>query len=169
LPVCYRSLFSDPHSEIIDFYPTEFKLDINGAAYAWMGVNLLPFIDRPRLLRAMNKADQGYTKLSESERNRNQVTGEIVCFYRHDASSKSAMQRYPLAQLKSDLQCTFNQRDPVTGVCKKSEEGLQPGSKVVLITESIATDVVYADKPNAIGSLSFLHPEYSEHKTQLLS
>lgn len=39
----------------------------------------------------------------------------------------------------------------------------------MLVTESIANDVVYADKPNVIGSLSFLHPEYSEHKTQLLS
>jgi len=29
---------------VIDFYPIDFKLDINGAAYAWMGVNLLPFI-----------------------------------------------------------------------------------------------------------------------------
>lgn len=89
-----------------------------------MGVNLLPFIDRPRLLRAMNKADQGYAKLTESERNRNQVTGEIVCYYRHDESSKSAMQRYPITQLKSDLPCSFSARDPVTGVCKKSEEGL---------------------------------------------
>jgi 5'-3' exoribonuclease 2 len=51
-------LLSDPSSEIIDFYPTEFRLDINGAAYAWMGVNLLPFIDKPRLIAAMAKADE---------------------------------------------------------------------------------------------------------------
>jgi 5'-3' exoribonuclease 2 len=57
IPACYRHLTSDPSSEIIDFYPTEFKLDVNGAAFAWMGVNLLPFIDRPRLLRAMAKVD----------------------------------------------------------------------------------------------------------------
>lgn len=36
---------SSTKSPVIDFYPTEFKLDVNGAAYAWMGVNLLPFID----------------------------------------------------------------------------------------------------------------------------
>ena len=57
IPKCYRHLLSDPESEIIDFYPRKFRLDVNGAAYAWMGVNLLPFIDKDRLLRAMNKAD----------------------------------------------------------------------------------------------------------------
>ena len=57
VPQCYRYLTSDPRSEIIDFYPTNFRLDVNGAAYAWMGVNILPFIDMPRLLVAMNKAD----------------------------------------------------------------------------------------------------------------
>lgn len=71
IPVCYRHLLSDPKSEIIDFYPTDFRLDINGARYAWMGVNLLPFIDKRRLLAAMAKADQGYNKLTKDEKLRN--------------------------------------------------------------------------------------------------
>jgi len=53
IPECFRHLLSDPKSEIIDFYPTDFKLDINGARYAWMGVNLLPFADRKRIKAAM--------------------------------------------------------------------------------------------------------------------
>lgn len=57
LPECYRSLLSNPKSEIIDFYPIDFKLDINGARFAWMGVNLLPFIDRQRLIKAMRRVD----------------------------------------------------------------------------------------------------------------
>jgi 5'-3' exoribonuclease 2 len=48
---------SSPDSEIIDFYPTDFKLDINGARFAWMGVNLLPFIDRQRLVDAMKRVE----------------------------------------------------------------------------------------------------------------
>jgi len=48
VPGCYRTLY-EPGSEVLDFYPAEVKLDINGARYAWMGVNLLPFIDRERL------------------------------------------------------------------------------------------------------------------------
>ena len=102
IPFCYRHLLSDTNSEIIDFYPTDFKLDINGAAYAWMGVNLLPFIDRPRLLKAMNKADNNYTKLTEMERHRNKVTGEIVLFIKRDEKSKSALRRYPLEEMKKE-------------------------------------------------------------------
>jgi len=57
IPKCYRHLLSDPTSEIIDFYPINFRLDVNGAAFAWMGVNLLPFISIERLMTAMGKAD----------------------------------------------------------------------------------------------------------------
>lgn len=49
---------SDSQSPIIDFYPPSFKLDVNGAAFAWMGVNLLPFIEPKRLQVAMDKADE---------------------------------------------------------------------------------------------------------------
>jgi len=49
---------SSSESPIIDFYPVDFRLDVNGAAYAWMGVNLLPFIDQERLFKAMIEADK---------------------------------------------------------------------------------------------------------------
>lgn len=67
IPKCYRHLLSDPKSEIIDFYPANFKLDINGARFAWMGVNLLPFIDRQRLVKAMKKVEN----LTDYEKERN--------------------------------------------------------------------------------------------------
>lgn len=68
LPKCYRWLMSESASPIIDFYPIEFRLDVNGAAYAWMGVNLLPFIDQDRLFKAMGDVDNGYKKLTQLER-----------------------------------------------------------------------------------------------------
>lgn len=80
IPKCYRHLLSDPTSEIIDFYPIGFRLDINGAAFAWMGVNLLPFIDKPRLLAAMAKADENGNKLTTQEKERNKPTGDISLF-----------------------------------------------------------------------------------------
>ena len=66
VPACYRKLY-EPDSEIIDFYPSDVKLDVNGARHAWMGVNLLPFLDRERLKVAMNKADGGETLLTPFE------------------------------------------------------------------------------------------------------
>lgn len=53
IPEVFRSLMSDRDSEIIDFYPTEFPIDLNGKKFAWQGVALLPFIDEKRLLDAM--------------------------------------------------------------------------------------------------------------------
>lgn len=46
IPEVFRSLMSDEDSEIIDFYPTEFPIDLNGKKFAWQGVAILPFIDR---------------------------------------------------------------------------------------------------------------------------
>ena len=57
LPKCYRHLLSDSSSEIIDFYPIDFKLDAENFRFLWMGVNLLPFIERERIVKAMKKAE----------------------------------------------------------------------------------------------------------------
>lgn len=40
-------------SPIIDFYPTDFELDMNGKKQDWEAVVKIPFIDQDRLLRAM--------------------------------------------------------------------------------------------------------------------
>ena len=40
-------------SPIIDFYPRDFELDMNGKKQDWEAVVNIPFIDQARLLRAM--------------------------------------------------------------------------------------------------------------------
>ena len=95
IPKCYRHLMSNSDSPIIDFYPIDFRLDINGARYAWMGVDLLPFIDRPRLLKAMSEADQGYEKLTENEKIRNKRIGDISLFFEKIDESESSLSRLP--------------------------------------------------------------------------
>lgn len=87
IPECYRHLLSDAQSPIIDFYPSNFRLDINGAAFAWMGVNLLPFISMERLLKAMAVADNGYSKLTEEEQARNKLSGDIFLFFKQQTTS----------------------------------------------------------------------------------
>ena len=45
VPRPWADLMIDPECTIIDFYPEDFKIDLNGKKYAWQGVALLPFVD----------------------------------------------------------------------------------------------------------------------------
>lgn len=68
IPPTWRNLMSNPESPIIDFYPLDFQIDLNGKKYAWQGVALLPFVDEKRLLSALSEV---YSDLTESEKMRN--------------------------------------------------------------------------------------------------
>lgn len=68
LPEVFRELMSSPDSEIIDFYPENFKIDMNGAKMSWQGIALLPFIDEHRLLTAVRGK---YDLLTDAEKERN--------------------------------------------------------------------------------------------------
>ena len=77
LPKCFQELMRDPLSPIADFYPSNIKLDINNQPYAWMGVNLLPFIDAERVKKIVKTViDNG--KLNEREKKLNQRGENIL-------------------------------------------------------------------------------------------
>lgn len=75
LPTTWRKLMSDPDSTIIDFYPTDFHVDLNGKKAAWMGVPLLPFIDESRLKAALVTV---YPDLTEGEIERNSHGAHLI-------------------------------------------------------------------------------------------
>ncbi|CAB1444946.1 unnamed protein product [Pleuronectes platessa] len=74
LPDTWRNLMSSPESSIIDFYPDDFAIDLNGKKYAWQGVALLPFVDERRLRSAL--ADV-YPDLSTEEVKRNSLGSDL--------------------------------------------------------------------------------------------
>ena len=51
VPAAHQKLMLDKNSKICDFYPEDFKIDMNGARMAWMGVALLPFLDEDRCVQ----------------------------------------------------------------------------------------------------------------------
>ncbi|XP_050991483.1 5'-3' exoribonuclease 1 isoform X1 [Labeo rohita] len=78
LPQCYQHLMTSPSSPIVEYYPQDFKTDLNGKQQEWEAVVLIPFIDEKCLLAAM----EPYThKLTPSEKARNRHTEcAVYCF-----------------------------------------------------------------------------------------
>ncbi|OLL22700.1 5'-3' exoribonuclease 2 [Neolecta irregularis DAH-3] len=75
LPENFQKLMTEEDSEILDFYPENFPIDMNGKKFAWQGVALLPFIDEIRLLKALERP---YHSLTEEERLRNAVGHDVL-------------------------------------------------------------------------------------------
>uniref|UniRef100_A0A7N5ZYZ0 5'-3' exoribonuclease n=1 Tax=Anabas testudineus TaxID=64144 RepID=A0A7N5ZYZ0_ANATE len=75
LPQTWRNLMTGPDSSIIDFYPDDFAIDLNGKKYAWQGVALLPFVDERRLRAAL--ADV-YPDLTPEEVKRNSLGSDVL-------------------------------------------------------------------------------------------
>ena len=76
LPDAFKPLMLKDTSEIIDFYPENFKVDVRGKRFAWLGEVILPFIDGKRLIEATKKH---YHKLTADELRRNK-DGKIILF-----------------------------------------------------------------------------------------
>lgn len=75
LPKPFQDLMTNPESEIIDFYPEDFPIDLNGKKFAWQGVALLPFIEEDRLLQAIGSM---YPKLSAEDHARNELGKDVL-------------------------------------------------------------------------------------------
>lgn len=75
IPPIFHDLMTNPDSEIIDFYPEDFEVDLNGKKFAWQGVALLPFIDMPRLLKAV---EAKYPLLSPEDAARNGLGRDVL-------------------------------------------------------------------------------------------
>ncbi|KAJ9124359.1 hypothetical protein QFC22_001159 [Naganishia vaughanmartiniae] len=100
LPVPFHALMTSDESPIIDFYPEDFEIDMNGKKMAWQGVALLPFIEQDRLLSAIaSKQDQ----LTDDERRRNS----------HGVDVMLIMDENPLYQQFSQLYTKKRPSEPV--------------------------------------------------------
>lgn len=77
LPAPFQALMTERASPILDFYPTDFSIDMEGKRADWEGVVHVPFIDEARLLAAAASVKEG--ALSAEERRRN-APGEVLAF-----------------------------------------------------------------------------------------
>ncbi|XP_069831515.1 5'-3' exoribonuclease 1 isoform X2 [Dendropsophus ebraccatus] len=85
LPLAYQSLMTSEDSPIIDYYPQDFKTDLNGKQQEWEAVVLIPFIDETRLLEAMESCNK---QLTEDEKKRNQHSECFLYWYDKETNYK---------------------------------------------------------------------------------
>jgi len=85
VPRSYRKLMSSPDSPIIQFYPDNFEVDMNGKRNPWEGVNILPFIDVHLLKSSISKYCPDEV-LTADERNRNRL-GKVYLYTFDPASN----------------------------------------------------------------------------------
>ena len=90
VPRVYWDLMTSPESPIVDFYPRDFELDMNGKKMEWEAVVKIPFIDEKRLLPAMETKE---AMLSDEERKRNEfgVTLKFAFDDRVDYTYRSSL------------------------------------------------------------------------------
>lgn len=75
VPIPWQILMTDVNSPIIDFYPEDFQVDLNGKKQSWQGVALLPFVDERRLKKAL---EQMHDKLNLEEKKRNTMGNDCL-------------------------------------------------------------------------------------------
>lgn len=132
IPEVFRSLMSDEDSEILDFYPTDFPIDLNGKKFAWQGVALLPFIDANRLLDAMATK---YPLLSAEDAARNEMGRDVLIISdRHPLYEEVAMNFYSKRQGSPKYKLNPKISGGLAGKVEKNEQYL-PQSALVFPLE----------------------------------
>jgi len=89
IPSAMRELMKQPFSPLIDFYPADFGLDLNGKRFTWQAVVLLPFIDEPRLIKTLAPL---LARLKPNEKVRNRRGQELVFGHKDDKALFHAVQ-----------------------------------------------------------------------------
>jgi len=77
LPYSFADLMLNKQSPILEFYPFDYKIDLNGKKNLWEGVVLLPFIEEYKLMSAVKKFTNK-EKLSSHEKIRNCFGKDVV-------------------------------------------------------------------------------------------
>ncbi len=135
IPEVFRSLMSDEDSEIIDFYPTNFPIDLNGKKFAWQGVAILPFIDAKRLLDAMAPR---YLLLSAEDVARNAMGKDVLIMSdRHPLYEEIATNFYSRRQGSPKYKLNPRISEGLAGKVEKNEDYVPQSSLTFPLEEGL--------------------------------
>ncbi|XP_074599461.1 5'-3' exoribonuclease pacman [Brevipalpus obovatus] len=84
LPEAYQRLMTEESSPLIDYFPENFALDLDGKQHSWEAVVVIPFIDEVKLLSATKSCEN---KLSEGDKKQNKHGPHLVFTFTPDIQS----------------------------------------------------------------------------------
>ncbi|KAI9496125.1 XRN 5'-3' exonuclease N-terminus-domain-containing protein [Zychaea mexicana] len=120
IPAPFHTLMTDEEvSPIIDYYPTDFEVDMDGKKFAWQGVVKLPFIETKRLLDAMAPF---YDQLTEEELIRNTEGPSILYVEESHKLYNSISTVYTKRMSDERLPVDTNLSSGMTGTVDKDAE-----------------------------------------------
>jgi 5'-3' exoribonuclease 2 len=142
IPEVFHDLMTKQDSPILDFYPEEFEIDLNGKKMSWQGIALLPFIEMPRLLAAMETRSH---LLSPEDQARNAPGKDVLLISdshpglyeditTHFYSKKQGVPKFKLDAKRSD---------GLSGKVEKIEGYVPHGSLVYPLERNTMPDVDY--------------------------
>ena len=143
-----------PDSAIIDFYPTDFKIDLNGKKYAWQGVALLPFVDEKRLLSGLEGV---YSELSERESERNAPGQDRLFISRKHPWFDSLLALYESADNKAYVDLDATKGRGTTGTVRADDEGVRPGQAV-----TAPVPALHEFMNDGAVSCGYLNPQFAK-------
>ncbi|XP_051172121.1 5'-3' exoribonuclease 1 isoform X3 [Leptopilina boulardi] len=126
LPKAYQNLLTQTESPIIDYYPLDFKTDLNGKKQEWEAVVLIPFIDEKQLINAMTPYD---SQLTKEENGRNSHGPMCIFTYSEEDMGEYSVPEY-FPTIKSHANCKLVNREEILVPREKLVKGLYPGVKL---------------------------------------
>ena len=139
IPEVFHPLMTDEDSTIIDFYPEDFPVDLNGKKFAWQGVAILPFIDEKRLLDAMATK---YPLLSAEEHARNEMGRDVLIMSdRHPLYEEVATNFYSKRQGAPKYKLNPSVSEGLAGKVEKNEDYIPQSSLTFPLGEGLMPDL----------------------------
>ncbi|XP_018324321.1 5'-3' exoribonuclease 2 homolog isoform X2 [Agrilus planipennis] len=150
VPEPWSELMTDPDSPIIDFYPEDFKIDLNGKKFAWQGVALLPFVDEKRLFKAL---EPYYSKLTHEEIRRNIRGDDRLYVSKRNPSYKFVMGLYQ-QNVSSTIESAFAY-EGIRGTVLVTEQCVTLGGVLHSPVKGLTTIM-----HNSVMCVNFRDPKY---------
>jgi 5'-3' exonuclease len=148
-------------SELVDFYPSDIRLDINGHIYAWMGVNLIPFIESDRIRQAASKFEDRFTP---EEQQRNNFGHNLVLFkYSKEHYLSNVIENYDNKNFYA-LICD-NKFPLFTATLKYTDKYIKLNDKYIPQIKDIYISEI---QKNKVILLKHENPASSGHRSKLL-